>query len=359
MCTEPMTSKAGKLHSADAEQPIDRDPVRMVYALGPAAADSKQYDGYVLGETRFESTPLTRCAEDVDHPLVRVPAPQLRLPLVTEYWLSPTPVDYRQQADVRYGANEAVLFGYTQLTLPSDGASLETAIRRRYAGLLGLLQSEGYTHMMRVWNYLPRIGDEIDGMECYRRFCRARHEAFESFYEELIPNLPATSVLGTTGADLQMVFMAGRSPAHHYENPRQVSAYHYPQEYGPKSPLFARATVVGWNRGNTVFISGTASIVGHKSQHRGDAGAQAQEILRNIEALIGHVANSVGKASPGLGGIRYLRVYLRNSSDLGTVSRIVERSLDAGAQAVYLQAAICRRELLVEMEALLTMEKPP
>lgn len=194
-------------------------------------------------------------------------------------------------------------------------------------------------------------------MECYRRFCRARHEAFETFYEELIPNLPATSVLGMSGTDVQMVFLAGRRSPYHYENPRQVSAYHYPQEYGPKSPLFARATLVRWNREDTLFISGTASIVGHESQHWGDARAQVEEILRNIEALITHVAQSIRVAAPGLGGIRHLRVYLRNPSDLGAVRQIIQRRLGTRAQVVYLQAGICRRELLVEIEALLRLKK--
>jgi chorismate lyase/3-hydroxybenzoate synthase len=353
-----MTSKASKLHSANNQPRESRVPLRLIYAPDADESTSGQLGQHVLGEIRFEPTPTTTRQADFNYPLVCVPAQQLLGPHVKEYWLSPTPVEYRRQADIRFGVNDQVLFGYTHFTLPATGVSLETQIRHRYDAMLELMQSQGYTHLMRVWNYLPRIGDEIEGMECYRRFCRARHDAFETFYEELIPNLPATSVLGTSGTDLQMVFLAGRSSLYHYENPRQVSAYHYPQKYGPKSPLFARATLVRWNREDTLFVSGTASIVGHESQHRGDARAQAEEILRNIEALIAHVAKSIRMATPGLGGIRHLRVYLRNSSDLGTVREIVEGRLGAPAQVVYLQVSICRRELLVEMEALLGLKKP-
>ncbi len=353
-----MTSKASKLRSANDEQGGDCAPLRLIYAPDADDSASEQYGRYVLGEIRFASTPTITHREDFDYPLVCVPTQQLLGPPVKEIWLSPTPVEYRQQADIRFGNNDQVLFGYTHFTLPATGESLETQIQRRYDAMLELLQSQGYAHLMRVWNYLPRIGDAIEGMECYRRFCRARHHAFETFYEQLIPNLPATSVLGTSGTDLQIVFLASRSSPYHYENPRQVSAYHYPQKYGPKSPLFARATLVRWNREHTLFISGTASIVGHESQHRGDARAQAEEILRNIEELIAHVAQSIGMATPGLGVVRQLRVYLRNSGDLGTVRQIVEGRLGAPAQAVYLQAGICRRELLVEMEALLGLEKP-
>ncbi len=354
-----MTPKASKLQSTSDQPEQGRVPLRLIYA--PAADESAawEYGQYVLGETRFEPAPTAIYEKEFNHPLVCVPTQQLLGPPVKEYWLSPTPVEYRRQADIRFGHNEQVLFGYTQFSLPASGASLEKQIRRRYDTMLKLLRSQGYAHLMRVWNYLPRIGDEIEGMECYRRFCRARHEAFERLYEDLIPNLPATSVLGTSGTDLQMVFLAGRTSPHHYENPRQVSAYHYPQKYGPKSPLFARATSVRWSCEETLFISGTASIVGHESRHRQDAGAQAEEILRNIEALIAHVAASIRTASPGLGGIGHLRVYLRNSSDLGTVRQIVEGRLSAPTQVAYLQAGICRRELLVEMEALLSLKNPP
>ncbi len=353
-----MTSKANKVNSANDEQDTDQVPLRLIYAPAADLFAAGQYGRYVLGEIRFESTPTAAHREDVDYPLICVPIPQLRKPLVKEVWLSPTSVEYRQFADIRFGTNDQVLFGYTRVALADTGAALEKQIRHRYDAILELLGSRGYAHLIRVWNYLPRIGDDIEGMECYRRFCRARHDAFEAFYEELIPNLPATSVLGSSGPDLQMVFVAGRSPPCHYENPRQVSAYHYPQKYGPKSPLFARATLVQWHQEQAVFISGTASIVGHESQHRGDARAQAEEILRNIEALIYDVANSNMPAVPGLGAIRHLRVYLRNPRDLGTVRQVVERRLGGPAEVIYLHASICRQELLVEMEALLGLKKP-
>jgi chorismate lyase/3-hydroxybenzoate synthase len=353
-----MTSKASKQHSANDEQGRDRVPLRLIYAPDTDEFDSKQYGRYVLGEIRFESTPTTAPQEDIDHLRVCVSMPQLSGPQIKEYWLSSTPVVYRRQADIRFGVNDQVLFGCAHFTLPATGGSLEAQIQDRYEAMLELLQSEGYPHLVRVWNYLPRIGDDIEGMECYRRFCRARHHAFEAFYEELIPNLPATSVLGTSGTDLQMVFLASQSSPYHYENPRQVSAYYYPQKYGPKSPLFARATLLRWDHEDTLFISGTASIVGHESRHWGDARAQAEEILRNIEALISHVSQSIKMVTPGLSGIRHLRVYLRHSSDLGTVRQIVEGRLGAPAEVVYLQAGICRRELLVEMEALLGLKKP-
>ncbi len=352
-----MTSKASKLHAAGDAPGRDAAPFRLVYVPDIDETAPRQGEAYVLGEVRFGSSRTPARRPDPDYPLVCVPIAQLWASPIKEYWLSPTPVDRRRQAGIQISANDHVLFGHTQFTLPATGAELEREIRQRYDAILELLGAQGYDHLMRMWNYLPRISDDIDGMECYRRFCRARYDAFETFHEELIPNLPATSVLGTSGVDFQIVFLAGRSSPRHYENPRQVSAYHYPRKYGPKSPLFARATLVRWNREDSLFISGTASIVGHESQHLGNARAQAEEILRNIESLVNHVAASANLATRGLREITHLRVYLRDAKDLETVRRVVQGYLGTTIPAIYLHAGICRRELLVEMEAFLGVEK--
>src|SRR5213082_3849534 len=55
--------------------------------------------------------------------------------------------------------------------------------------------------------------------------------------------------------------------------------------YGSHSPLFSRATLLRQSGGLALFISGTASIVGHTSLHVGDTVAQTRETLANIEAL--------------------------------------------------------------------------
>ena len=140
----------------------------------------------------------------------------------------------------------------------------------------------GYPHLARLWNYLPQINVETDGLERYRQFNSARRNALIAYRRDLTGNVPAACALGSvTGSPLVIYFLASRQAATAVENPRQVSAYEYPAQYGPK-PAFSRASILG----NTLFISGTASIVGHETVHVGDVTAQTRETLANIEALV-------------------------------------------------------------------------
>ena len=136
------------------------------------------------------------------------------------------------------------------------------------------------------------------------------------------------------------------------ENPRQVSAYRYPRQYGPQSPKFGRAGFVVTDKHHLHLISGTASIVGHESMHPGDTVAQLDETLRNLESLC-HAVSEVNGGTPPLelDEQSVLRVYLRNPGDYPVIADQLRRRLGPGAnQIAYLQGNICRRELEVEID---------
>ncbi len=349
-----MTRGASKLDSAGTGSRTHA-PLHLVCA----AAESDRISdlgGYVFGEIHFGARASALAAPSAGAIEVHVPVTQLGGSAITEYWLSPSPVEHGRLGEIRYGVNEQVLFAYTAFEFSRSGAVLEQRTRRQYEAMLGFLRSQGYPYLLRVWNYLPHIAQPLQGMDCYRRFCRARYQAFEAFFDDLVPQLPATSVLGTRGGELQTLFLAAKSRPTHYENPRQVSAYRYPREYGPRSPLFARATLARWGARDTLFVSGTASIVGHESRHIGDAAAQTAEILRNLDALTAEVSQTTRIPLQGLDRAPCLRVYLRNPRDLSPIRGRIEARMAPDAQIVYLQADICRPELLVEMEALIDLE---
>jgi enamine deaminase RidA (YjgF/YER057c/UK114 family) len=134
------------------------------------------------------------------------------------------------------------------------------------------------------------------------------------------------------------------------ENPRQVSAYHYPPQYGSHRPAFSRAALLTQGDRRTLFISGTASIVGHESLHVGDCAAQTRETLANIAALL-EEANRVAAGTHFDRGALAYKAYVRRSADLPVVQRELTSVLGPDAQIVYLQADICRQDLLVEIEA--------
>ena len=147
-------------------------------------------------------------------------------------------------------------------------------------------------------------------------------------------------------------FIAAREAGQHRENPRQISAYHYPPQYGPKSPSFARATLKRWGNDYSLYISGTASIVGHQSLHPDDVQSQTEETLNNLRVLIDSTVREEGVAFAGLDSLRRLKIYIRDPQHLVLVQRSLDKVIDPGVPRLYLQADICRTELLLEIEGI-------
>jgi enamine deaminase RidA (YjgF/YER057c/UK114 family) len=134
------------------------------------------------------------------------------------------------------------------------------------------------------------------------------------------------------------------------ENPRQTSAYYYPPKFGRHSPVFSRACVLTESSGTSLFVSGTASIVGHETIHHGDVSAQTRETLANIDALIHEANRVVGSERYSREGLKF-KVYVRQPRDLHVIERTLSETLPPSASIVYLQADVCREDLLVEIEA--------
>lgn len=227
--------------------------------------------------------------------------------------------------------------------------NLEQQGRAVYELLLQTVQARGKPQLLKLWNYLPHITAVADGEERYQSFNRGRRLAFEAAGRSTAAGAPAACALGTRQGVLQVAVLAGRCPVLAIENPRQVSAYHYPREYGAVPPLFSRAAWLTQASGrDLLLISGTASIVGHATMHVGDVRAQTQESLRNIEAVL-QSANA--KAGASLWRLQDLSgcVYVRHAADYDAVRGILEgRGLH---RFCYLEADVCRADLLVEIEA--------
>jgi chorismate lyase / 3-hydroxybenzoate synthase len=210
------------------------------------------------------------------------------------------------------------------------------------------LEAQGVPSLLRVWNYFPAINaDEDDGLERYKHFCIGRHDAFAQYNRLHAADIPAATAVGSRGGEFALYFLAAMRGGNAVENDRQISAYDYPPQYGPRSPLFARATHVSWLDEPQLFISGTASIVGHVSTCLGDATQQAEETLSNI-------ARVLELAFPQGGGFRLLRalkVYIRHEHHFSTIRAAVEKAVGPDVPCMYLLSDICRSELLLEIEA--------
>jgi enamine deaminase RidA (YjgF/YER057c/UK114 family) len=198
---------------------------------------------------------------------------------------------------------------------------------------------------------VPEINRATGGMERYRLFNEARHRAFELFHQATRGNVPAACALGSMpGGTLVVYFLAGATPGDPIENPRQISAYDYPSRYGAFSPKFSRATLANNSARPTLFISGTASIIGHHTMHVGDVLAQTRETVTNIRALVAAANRAAHEPLFCPERLKH-KVYLRNPSDFEAVARELDATMPHAAPIVYLQADVCRRDLLIEIEA--------
>ncbi|MFT4267791.1 MAG: hypothetical protein QM586_11330 [Xenophilus sp.] len=254
---------------------------------------------------------------------------------------------------VRWRTDGQWLLGVVDLGAADEAGGLAALAHRAYANVFQTLAQAGCPHLLRLWNYLPRINAEGRGLERYREFNTGRQQAFLDAGYAAFDGAPAACALGIRDGGLCVRFLAGRAPPVAVENPRQVSAYRYPERYGPRAPTFSRAALAPLGGGEVaLFVSGTASIVGHETAHPGDVPAQLAETLVNLRTVIGE-ANRRGSARFALEDTEPV-VYVRHPAHAEDIRRRLAGALGDGSRfmrrAVFLEADICRADLLLEIE---------
>jgi len=272
----------------------------------------------------------------------------VRLPVLhgqpqTEVWWADGPVHRGTLGPVRYAHDRQHLFGVVELDEREHGG-IAGATAVAYGALSDLQRQSAFPHLLRVWNYFDAINEGAGDLERYRQFCVGRTRGVGDF----ATTFPAATAIGhqKTTHQLQVFWLASRTPGIAVENPRQVSAYRYPRMHGPVSPTFARAMIAP---DRTLLISGTASIVGHSSMHDDDPIAQLEETLRNLSALHA-LTDTRGPVARAL-----LKLYVRDASQAAALAGHLAARLPAGlhtGEIICLAADICRRELLLEIEGL-------
>lgn len=260
---------------------------------------------------------------------------------------------WRVGGEVRAGRDDglawahdgALMLGAIEVDEAPHGG-IAAAAEAAYARLLDATAGSGYPHLLRLWNYLDAITEGAGDDERYRQFSLGRARAKQG----RLPHFPAATAIGRRDGRrvLQVYWLAARSPGQHLENPRQVSAWRYPRQYGPQAPTFARATLPA-DPGLPLLVSGTASVVGHASLHPGDLDAQLEETFQNLEALFAHAGGlrPALPARPGRGSV--LKVYLRDAA-LAEEARARLAALLPDTPWLLLHADVCRRELMVEID---------
>lgn len=269
-----------------------------------------------------------------------------------ELWISNRPVHRITEGALALAWDGQTLMGLATFDDSQDRLIADT--QSAYDQIFSACERHGYPHLSRMWNFIPQINEtDAHGMERYRAFCQGRAQAFfdDRHYGELF--LPAGTGVGCHSGPVAIIFQARAAVAPlNLENPRQMPAYHYPRQYGPKSPSFARATLVP-DQPPVIYVSGTSSILGHETVHAGDIDRQTLTSLDNIAYLISseNLARYGQHQGATLHDLDQIKVYVRHPHHLEAVRTICQRAFAPAAQVVYLGADICRVDLLVEIEA--------
>ena len=264
-----------------------------------------------------------------------------------EAWWYRGAVAYRRHGGVQLAECEDFVAAVHQV--PDEKTTdIRAAARTVYDELLDVVDGFGPISIVRAWNYFSRINEGAGDAERYRQFSVGRAESFDASGLADVQSPPGTAIGGPAGSPFTVVLLASRHPCQLVENPRQMSAFRYPADYGPRSPKFSRGGVLSLPCGGLFLISGTAAIVGHSSRETGGVAEQARETFRNLESLLCNAGLDADLAQ-----LDAVRVYLRNRDDLETVRPLVEARFGRDSHVTYLQGDICRRELDLEIDGVM------
>jgi chorismate lyase/3-hydroxybenzoate synthase len=266
---------------------------------------------------------------------------------LTEVWYANGPVRTGFDGQIRFAADDHHLAAAIEVDEREHGG-IARAAAYVYSRIAQFQLTSRYRHLQRIWNYLDDINQGDGDEERYRLFCSGRSEGFKLLGLE---RYPAATAIGRRDGSrvLQVYWLAGREPGIALENPRQISAYKYPRKYGPTPPAFSRAMLVA---PDLLMISGTASIVGHASQHAGSVERQTAEIFSNLDSLLTRARAHAPALPSRFDGNTLIKAYLRNREHLGYVEEQLRQRLPPGTPVLALLGDVCRADLILELDCL-------
>ena len=264
-----------------------------------------------------------------------------------ELWRASGAASTGVSGPIRFAIQGDFLFGCLEIH-EQDYGGMPAAAEAAYRMLLEFQQFQPQRHLLRVWNYLHAINEGDGDLERYRQFCIGRARGFGDLKPERLPAGTAVGRRDRAGL-LQICWLAARHPGRPVGNPRQMQAYQYPRQYGPMPPSFSRAILLS---NDELMGSGTASIVGHESLHGGNLEAQIDETLTNLRELCraGDRMIACPQRANRSDATVAVKVYLRRGDTAPAVAARILAGLPGAKSLLLLEADICRRELLVEIE---------
>ena len=219
-----------------------------------------------------------------------------------------------------------------------------------------------FRNLVRQWNYIPEIvgGGFVDNekkAQNYQEFNDVRADYYST--EGLDQNFPAATGIGVSGGGVCIEFIAiapgERLKIFSLHNPHQSDAHKYSSskligKNATMTPRFERGKMVFCDGKGHIWVSGTAAIKGEESIE-GDVIEQTAVTCDNIELLISQ-ENLIQSGLPDEAYIinpLYIRGYVKSHIDGPLVKAFLVKKYP-GALVHVLEADVCRKELLVEVE---------
>jgi enamine deaminase RidA (YjgF/YER057c/UK114 family) len=286
-------------------------------------------------------------------------------------------INFKKFKDINYIVAEypnrtEIISGGIHLENPSADINTQADYCMKTIG--EILQNEGFTFsdIVRQWNYVGNICNCILLKNCINQNYQIFNDVRSKYYntDDWKNGYPASTGIGISLNRIITDFIAlkpkSKTKIIPLRNPRQADAHNYSTGVlkgiahagfdEATTPKFERGKIVLSDSGAEIYVSGTAAIIGQDSLNTDDVETQTEVTIENIlelvsvENLLAHGADISGKEPH----FDYLRVYMKNIEDYKKVRLICEKYFP-GVTISYLQADVCRFELLVEIEAYLTI----
>ncbi|MBN1819549.1 MAG: hypothetical protein JW833_02470 [Prolixibacteraceae bacterium] len=250
--------------------------------------------------------------------------------------------------------NSKVLIGYSQ-SLVEESRQKQSEIA--FQSLEEILEQNGFDlqNIVRQWNYIEDILAVNDGKQNYQEFNNTRSLYYSHSFDST--GYPAATGIGMNMGGILIEFVAVNSDATRsfaINNPSQIDAHKYSSdvlkegECGKTTPKFERARYLEMMGNKLIFISGTAAILGEKTQGINKPAKQTKITIQNIQQLYSEpVLKKVNNGSEPHYG--HARVYIKDRKDFAAIRRVFKMYYP-DLPVVYIIADICRDDLLVEIE---------
>ena len=271
-----------------------------------------------------------------------------------EVWHANAPVRSGRDGDIRWSTDGQLLFGVIEVDeapFAIDGKSgIEAAAAQAYAQLIAFVRDSDTPHLLRIWNYLDAITLGEGDAERYREFCVGRARGLGDFDAHDAARRHRDRSLRRCARDPGLLAGRARRPARRWRT-RARSA---PIVIRASTADSSRASPARCCRRRAARCRCCCRAPPAWSATPRSTTANCWRSSMKPSPTSTPCSAPRARAQPSLpaqfGPGTRLKVYVRDRDDMAIVAEALDRRLGDRVPRVLLHAAICRRELAVEID---------